>query len=308
MNAAVTTGRESLAFALKPVHLTRRQGRVVNAMSVDIEEHFQVQAMAGCIARSDWERRPSRVEDSTNRVLDLFAEHGASATFFVLGWVAERHPRVIRRIVTEGHELASHGYEHARADSQSPRQFRVDITRTKALLEDLGGVPVRGYRAATFSIGAKNPWAFQELAEAGYTYSSSVNPIRHDLYASADAPRGPFVPAAARSLTEYPITTLRFAGRNWPCGGGGFFRLFPYALSRWAIREVNAADHMPAIFYFHPWEIDPGQPREPGLPLKSRVRHYLNLDRMESRLSQLLRDFAWDRIDHVFQGALSLAA
>lgn len=291
-----------LARVTKPFALQQRGGKAVNAMSVDVEEHFQVQSMAGCISRADWDAKPSRVSDSTNRVLDLFAGHGAKATFFVLGWVAERHKPLIRRIVEEGHELASHGYEHARADSQTPAQFRADVARTKALLEDIGGAPVTGYRAATFSIGPRNPWAFAALAEAGYSYSSSVNPIRHDNYGAPAAPRVPFHPAAAPVLSEYPITTLRFAGRNWPCGGGGFFRLFPYALSRWAIGRVNAEDRLPGIFYFHPWEVDPGQPREPGLSAKSRFRHYLNLGRMEHRLARLLDDFAWDRIDRVFAG------
>ncbi len=290
----------TLAGSTKPFALVRRDGRAVNAMSVDVEEHFQVQAMAGCVARVAWDQKPSRVSQSTNRVLDLFAAHDAKATFFVLGWVAERHKALIQRIVAEGHELASHGYEHARADSQTPSQFRADVARTKAVLEDIGGVAVTGYRAATFSIGPRNPWAFEMLADAGYTYSSSVNPIRHDLYGAVNAPRVPFHPAAAPDLAEYPITTLRFAGRNWPCGGGGFFRLFPYALSRWAIAQVNSRDHLPSIFYFHPWEVDPRQPREAGLSAKSRFRHYLNLDRMEGRLARLLDDFAWDRIDRVF--------
>lgn len=291
---------ETGGFILKPAALTRRDGRAVNAMSVDVEEHFQVQAMERTVGRQDWNRRTSRVEASTNRILDLFSAHGAKATFFTLGWVAERHPSLVRRIVAEGHELASHGYEHIRADAQRPAEFRADVARTKAILEDLGGVPVRGYRAATFSIGRKNMWAFDELAEAGYTYSSSVNPIRHDLYGMTEAPRGPFLPAGAGGVTEYPITTLRLGGRNFPCGGGGFFRLLPYAVSRWAISRVNTKDAMPTIFYFHPWEVDPEQPREPGLSAKSRFRHYLNLDRMERRLTRLVREFAWDRLDHVF--------
>lgn len=292
----------TLARATKPFSLQHRSGKAVNAMSVDVEEHFQVQSMTGCVSRTAWDEKPSRVSDSTNRVLDLFADHGAKATFFVLGWVAERHKPLIRRIVAEGHELASHGYEHARADSQTPAQFLADVTRTKAALENIGGVAVTGYRAATFSIGPRNPWAFEMLVEAGYRYSSSVNPIRHDNYGAPAAPRVPFQPENAPDLSEYPITTLRLAGRNWPCGGGGFFRLFPYALSRWAIGHVNAEDQLPGIFYFHPWEVDPRQPREPGLSAKSRFRHYLNLDRMEGRLARLLDDFAWDRIDRVFAG------
>jgi polysaccharide deacetylase family protein (PEP-CTERM system associated) len=291
---------ETSGFTLKPVKLTHRDGRAVNAMSVDVEEHFQVQAMERTVKRQDWNRRASRVDSSTNRILDLFAANGAKATFFTLGWVAERHPSLVRRIVAEGHELASHGYEHIRVDAQTPAEFRADVARTKGILEDLGGVEVKGYRAATFSIGRKNMWAFDELAEAGYTYSSSINPIRHDLYGMTEAPRGPFLPAGVGGVTEFPITTLRLGQRNFPCGGGGFFRLLPYAVSRWAISRVNAKDAMPTIFYFHPWEVDPEQPREPGLSAKSRFRHYLNLDRMEQRLARLVRDFAWDRMDHVF--------
>ncbi len=298
LDAALTHSEDR--FVRKPVRLTHRAGQAVNAMSVDVEEHFQVQAMAGRVKRSDWEGRPSRVEMSTNRVLDLFARHGAKATFFTLGWVAERHPSLIKRIVAEGHELASHGYEHIRVDAQTPAEFLADILRTKSILEDLGGVSVRGYRAATFSIGRRNMWAFDVLAEAGYTYSSSINPIRHDNYGMHEAPRGPFLPSGVSGVTELPITTVRLGARNFPSGGGGFFRLLPYVVSRWAIDRVNRQDGMPAIFYFHPWEVDAGQPREPGLPLKSRVRHYLNLGRMERRLSKLLQDFAWNRMDHVF--------
>lgn len=288
------------AFALKPVALQRRNGRALNAMSVDVEEHFQVQAMAGRVSREDWDGRVSRVANSTNRILDLFAMHGVKGTFFTLGWVAERHPDLVRRIVAHGHELASHGYEHIRVDRQTPAQFRTDIRRTKAILEDISGVPVKGYRAATFSIGRSNLWAFDELAESGYAYSSSINPIQHDNYGMAEAPRGPFYPRGANGVAEFPITTLRIGRRNWPCGGGGFFRLLPYAISRWGIARVNAADRLPTIFYFHPWEVDPDQPREDGLSAKSRFRHYVNLRRMEPRLSRLVQDFSWDRIDHVF--------
>ncbi len=285
---------------IPPVTPRRVRDRIVNAMTVDVEEHFQVQALAGQVPRDSWESRASRVEDSTVRVLDLFARHGVKGTFFTLGWVAERHPALIRRIVLAGHELASHGYEHARADSQTPTAFRADIRRTKSILEDAAGVQVRGYRAATFSIGQSNLWAFPILEEEGYAYSSSVNPIRHDLYGMEHAPRFPFHPLGSQHFVEVPITTVRFAGRNLPCGGGGFFRLLPYAWSHWAIGQVNTADQQPSMFYFHPWEIDPGQPRESGLPLKSRLRHYVNLDRMEAKLDNLLSDFAWDRVDRTF--------
>lgn len=294
------TPYDTSGFAQKPVPLTHRDGRAVNAMSVDVEEYFQVQAMERTVKRQEWDRRTSRVAASTNRILDLFAAHDAKATFFTLGWVAERHPGLIRRIVADGHELASHGYEHGRVDCQTPAEFRADISRTKAILEDLGGVRVKGYRAPTFSIGRKNMWAFDELAEAGYSYSSSINPIRHDLYGMEEAPRVPFLPNGPGGVTEFPITTLRLRGRNLPCGGGGFFRLMPYRVSRWAISTVNKRDAMPTIFYFHPWEVDPEQPREPGLSAKSRFRHYLNLSRMEQRLTRLVQDFAWNRMDNVF--------
>jgi len=287
-------------YPLKPFALTLRAGRVVNAMSVDLEEHFQVQALACRVERTEWGSRQSRVDWSANRILDLFAENKVKATFFTLGWIAERHPRIISRIVREGHELASHGYEHIRVDTQTPEQFRADIRRTKAILEDIGGVGVHGYRAATFSIGRKNLWAFSVLAEENHAYSSSINPIRHDLYGMNDAPRSPFFPRGPDGVPEYPISTIRVLGRNWPCGGGGFFRLQPYAVSRWAIEQVNRRDQMPSIFYFHPWEIDSDQPREPGLPVKSRIRHYLNLSRMESRLNRLVNDFTWDTLDRVY--------
>jgi len=287
-------------YALKDFALTYRAGRPVNAMSVDLEEHFQVQALAARVGRGEWETRASRVDGSANRILDLFADNNVRATFFTLGWIAERHPKIITRIVDEGHELASHGYEHIRVDKQTPAQFRADIRRTKAILEDMGGVAVNGYRAATFSIGRTNLWAFSVLAEENYTYSSSINPIRHDLYGMDDAPRTPFYPNGVNGIPEFPISTTRIYGRNWPSGGGGFFRLLPYEISRWAIARVNRADLMPSIFYFHPWEIDAEQPREQGLPLKSRIRHYLNLDRMEPRLNRLVKDFTWDRLDRVF--------
>ena len=278
----------------------RREGRIVNAMSVDVEDYFQVQAFADNVDRASWDSRECRVERNTDAIMQLFDEAGISATFFTLGWVAERYPHLIRRIVNQGHELASHGYAHYRVDEQSPEAFREDIRHTKRLLEDTGGTEVRGYRAATFSIGAKNLWAFEVLREEGYAYSSSVNPIRHDFYGMPDAPRFGFQPDGHAGIDEFPITTVRLGERNFPCGGGGFFRLLPYAVYRWALRRVNGQDRQPCIFYFHPWEIDPGQPRIPGASLKTRFRHYLNLGRTASRLRALTRDFPWDRMDRVF--------
>ncbi|MDS4022568.1 MAG: DUF3473 domain-containing protein [Candidatus Competibacter sp.] len=269
-------------------------------MTVDVEDYFQVSAFESHISRERWEHLPRRVEHNTHRILDLFAAHQVRATFFTLGWVAERHPALIGRIVADGHELASHGYSHVRATRQTPAEFRNDVIRTKALLEDLGSVAVRGYRAASYSIGAGNLWALAELEQAGYHYSSSIYPIRHDLYGMPEAPRFAFRPDNAPALLEVPVTTVTLLGRTLPCGGGGYFRLWPYALSRWALRRVNHRDGQSGVFYFHPWEIDPGQPRQPGLGLKTRVRHYLNLHRMERRLGSLLRDFRWDRMDRVF--------
>jgi polysaccharide deacetylase family protein (PEP-CTERM system associated) len=277
---------------------------IANAMTVDVEDYFQVQALATAVDRSAWDSLPCRVESNTGRVLDLFAEHGVTATFFTLGWVAERYPSLIRRIVAEGHELASHGWAHHRADSQTREAFAEDVRRTKGVLEDLGGTAVNGYRAASFSIGKSNLWAFDILAAAGYTYSSSVYPVRHDIYGLPEAPRFPFTPKIGDKFREFPISTLRLLGRNWPVGGGGYFRLLPLALSTSAIRRVNRTEQRPCIFYFHPWEIDPGQPRIAGLPLKSRVRHYTNLGRMEGKLRQLVARFAWDRMDRVLDRQL----
>lgn len=277
-----------------------RQPTVVNAMTVDVEDWFQVQAFAGRIDRATWDGQERRVEANTHRMLDLFADHGVKATFFTLGWVAERAPALVRRIVDEGHELASHGLSHRLVREQTPLEFRADVTRAKAILEDIGGVAVRGYRAATFSVGLDTPWAWEELAAAGYAYSSSINPIRHDLYGMPDAPRFAHRPQADVPVVEVPMTTVRLGGRNLPCAGGGFFRLLPYAVFRAGVRRVNHRDGQPAVFYCHPWEVDPGQPRVSGLSRKSAFRHYLNLSRTEGRLARLLRDFAWDRMDRVY--------
>ena len=280
--------------------MKERDSRLVNAMTVDVEDYFQVSAFESHIPRNDWDRLPCRVEGNTNRVLDLFSRHGMKATFFTLGWVAERYPQLVRSIVAAGHELACHGYSHVRVTEQSPEQFREDVRRSKGLLEDISGVAVQGYRAASYSIGARNLWALAVLEESGFRYSSSIYPIRHDLYGMPEAPRFAFHPDNAPGLLEIPITTLAIADRKLPCGGGGYFRLLPYALSRWALRQVNETDHQPGIFYFHPWEIDPEQPRQQGISLKTRFRHYLNLSRMESRLERLLQDFRWDTMERVF--------
>jgi len=273
---------------------------ITNVMSVDVEDYFQVGAFEHTIPRGDWERWPCRVEANVERILALFERHGIRATFFTLGWIAERYPGVVRVIVDNGHELASHGYGHQRAAVLSRREFHQDVVRAKHLLEDLGGAAVAGYRAPSFSIGHDNLWALDILLEAGHRYSSSIYPIAHDHYGMPDAPRFPYRPEHCPGLLEVPPTTVDWRGRNLPAAGGGFFRLLPYAASRWLISQVNRRDGRPAVFYFHPWEVDPGQPRVAGAPLKSRFRHYVNLGRMERKLDRLCRDFRWDRADRVY--------
>ncbi len=276
---------------------------ITNALTIDVEDYFQVSAFAPYIPRREWETRECRVERNMEVILDLLDAHDAKATFFTLGWIAERHPEVVRRIVQHGHELASHGFGHYRATEQGREVFAADIKLARILLEDKAGVAVQGYRAPSFSVGADNLWAFDCIAEAGYRYSSSVYPIRHDHYGMPDAPRFPY--AAGGGLTEVPVTTVRLFARNLPAGGGGYFRLLPYAASRWMIRRVNTVEHRPAIFYFHPWELDPEQPRVDGIDARTRFRHYLNLDRMRDRLSRLLADFSWGRVDRVFASEIA---
>ncbi len=277
-----------------------KTGAMKNAMSIDVEDYFQVSAFAPHIRREDWDSLPCRVERNVDVILGLLDEANAKATFFTLGWIAERYPQVVRRIVDGGHELASHGYGHQRASELTPGQFRDDVVRAKRILEDLGGVAVRGYRAPSFSINRKNWWAVDELENAGYVYSSSIYPVKHDHYGVPDAPRFPHRPNGEAGILELPPTTVPLMGRNLPAAGGGWFRLLPYSLSRWMLRRVNEADHAPCMFYFHPWEVDAGQPRQRGISAKTRFRHYVNLQRMPGRLRQLLKDFEWDRVDRVF--------
>jgi polysaccharide deacetylase family protein (PEP-CTERM system associated) len=275
------------------------EGSRVNAMSVDVEDYFQVSAFERHVAFKDWDTKELRVDRNVKKILELFGRQQTKATFFVLGWIAKRLPGMVREIAAAGHEIASHGFSHVRVTEQQPDAFRDDVVATKRLLEDTVGQEVIGYRAATYSINEGNLWALDVLGETGHRYSSSIYPIKHDLYGIPSAPRFRFEVGASK-LTEIPITTVPIFGRNWPCGGGGYFRLFPYALSKWAIGRVNDEDRQSAVFYFHPWEIDPGQPRIQGVSAKTRFRHYLNLDRFESRLSSLLADFRWNRVDKVF--------
>lgn len=270
-----------------------------NALTIDVEDYFQVSAFDSIITRNDWDSIKPRVEANTDRLLQLFADTGATATFFTLGWVAQRFPGLMRRIVEQGHELASHGMMHYRASEQAPDVFRKDVSDTKKLLEDLGGCQVIGYRAPSFSVTKQNTWVYEVLADLGYRYSSSVYPVKHDHYGIPDAPRSLYQPHA--DIVEIPMSTLPLMGKNIPVSGGGFFRLYPYPFTRWAIGRVNARDGIPYMFYLHPWEIDPAQPRQQQIPFKTRFRHYLNLKRVEARLGAMLRDFEWSSVADAYQ-------
>ena len=271
---------------------------MTNVLTIDVEDYFQVSALAPYIPRNQWAQRECRVERNVDRILLMLDANQTKATFFTLGWIAKRYPHLVRRIVDNGHELASHGYGHQRVSDLTEATFSADIELAKKLLEDISGQEVRGYRAPSFSIGEGNLWAFDCLERAGYRYSSSIYPIRHDHYGMPDAPR--FAHRVRAGLLELPVTTARFFDRNWPASGGGYFRLLPYALSRWLLQKVNQRDRQPAIFYFHPWEIDAGQPRIAGISAKTRFRHYVNLQYTEGRLRRLIADFKWGRMDQVF--------
>jgi len=272
-----------------------------NAMTVDVEDYFQVSAFEGHIQKNDWDSLECRVRGNTEKILNIFNENNVKATFFMLGWVAERYPELVRLIVDNGHELASHGYDHTRVIHQNQKEFRSDVEKTKKILEDLAGIAVKGYRAASYSITKDNLWALDILQETGHEYSSSIYPVKHDLYGIPDAPRFAFR-VKEDGILEVPITTLRLFNRNFPGGGGGFFRLLPYSISRWIYRRLNNKDKEPGIFYFHPWEIDPGQPRQTNITARTKLRHYLNLDKTEDRLKSLLSEFQWDRMDNIFLG------
>lgn len=279
--------------------MSGKPGPIVNGLSVDVEDWFQVGAFEDVIERDQWGALDDRVDRNVRLILDLFDEAGADATFFTLGWVGKRHGALLREIADRGHEIASHGWDHQRVFRMDAKSFAEDICRTQKALEDASGVAVKGYRAPSFSIDARTPWAFEVLAEQGYAYSSSVAPIAHDHYGWAEAPRFAFKPLADSNLIELPVTTAMFRGKRLAAGGGGFFRVLPYGFSRWAIRQVNRKDGRPAVFYFHPWEIDPGQPRVAGAPLRSRLRHYTNLDKMAGKLGQLVHEFSWGRMDAI---------
>jgi polysaccharide deacetylase family protein (PEP-CTERM system associated) len=279
--------------------LSEPERRIINGLSVDVEDWFQVGAFENVISRDTWDKLPLRVTDNVLRVLDLFAEADLKATFFTLGWVAQRNRELIRRIADAGHEVASHGWDHARVFSLDRKSFAQDLTQAREVLEDASGTRVTGYRAPSFSIDRRTAWAYEVLAEQGYEYSSSVAPITHDHYGWREAPRFAFSPLASHPLVEIPVTTAILGGRRVAAGGGGFFRVLPYAFSRWAIRQVNQRDRRPAVFYFHPWEIDPEQPRVPDAPKRSKLRHYTNLDKMAGKLGELVHEFAWGRMDEL---------
>ncbi|MBL1264956.1 DUF3473 domain-containing protein [Methylomicrobium sp. RS1] len=272
----------------------------INAMTVDVEDYFQVSAFEPYVTKRQWYDLPHRVEINTHRILDIFDAGNIKATFFTLGWIAEHYPTLIQRIIKDGHELACHGYEHIRVTEQTPAQFREDISKAKKILESLSGKEVKGYRAASYSICAKNLWALDILNEEGFKYSSSIYPVKHDLYGIPDAPRFIFEPLVDHNFKEIPITTITFGKKNFPCGGGGFFRLYPYIISKWAFNHINQKEKQAGVFYFHPWEIDPDQPRQKGLDLRTRTRHYLNLSHMEKRIKWLIKDFNWDTMENVF--------
>mgnify|MGYP003626202986 FL=1 len=272
---------------------------LLNAMSVDIEDWFQVGAFETVIDRADWDQLEQRVERNTDAVLGLFAELGIKATFFILGWVAERYPVLMQKIAAAGHEIANHGYDHARIFTLTPDQFRADLDRSRKILEDTSGQKVVGYRAPSFSIDQRTPWAHEILAEQGYAYSSSVAPINHDHYGWAGSPRFAWKPVQQSEFIELPVTTVKVGNRILAAGGGGFFRLLPYTLYDRAIRKMHRDDGRGAIFYFHPWEIDPDQPRVGNAPIKSKIRHYTNLKKMRSKLMRAGQGFNWGRVDEL---------
>ena len=272
-----------------------KDAAIVNGLSVDVEDWFQVGAFETVIERDEWASLDDRVDRNVREILDLFDETGAKATFFTLGWVAQRHGPLLREIVARGHELASHGWDHQRVFRMDRASFGADVERAQRTIEDAGGVRVIGYRAPSFSIDTRTPWAHAELAAAGYRYSSSIAPIAHDHYGWPDAPRYAHRPLADSPLLEVPVTVAT-VGPKQVTAGGGFFRLLPSAVTDRAVRRANA-EQQPAMFYFHPWEVDPDQPRVTGAPLRSRLRHYSRLSAMHGKLARLLARHEWGRVD-----------
>ncbi len=274
---------------------------IINAMSVDVEDYYHVSNFSSTIDKDKWDQYESRVENNTNKILQLFSDHNLTATFFVLGWVAERHPRLIRRIGEEGHEIACHGYSHDLIYNQTPETFRQETQRSKAILEDIVQIPVVGYRAASYSITAKSLWAIDILSELGFSYDSSIFPIRHDRYGIPDAHTSPYIvnTESGNSIIEFPLSTIELLKARIPISGGGYFRIFPYSFTKYALSKINSKGK-PFIFYLHPWEIDPGQPRI-KTKLLGRFRHYYNIANCESRLSDLISRYKFSRIDEILQ-------
>lgn len=269
---------------------------IVNALSVDVEDYFQVSAFERIVSRQTWQTFDSRVTSNTHRLLDLFDETGVKATFFTLGWIAEHHPQLVREIAARGHEVASHGYHHQLIYTLTPQQFREDVRSAKAALEDTIGAPVVGFRAPSFSIIASSLWALDVLIEEGYIYDTSIFPIHHDRYGIPDAPRHMHrIDRSGGSIIEMPASTVRLGPFNLPIAGGGYFRLLPYGVTRWGIRRVNTADRAPVVFYLHPWEVDPDQPRM-AVGATTRWRHYSGLDQVVDRMRRLVRDFQFDTV------------
>jgi len=278
---------------------------IVSALTVDVEDYFQVAAFSKQYPRACWDTQELRVERNTYRLLELFELHDVKATFFTLGWVADKCPGLIRDIVNAGHELACHGYWHQKISEQTPQQFRQDLYSAKGVLEDTSGDSVVGFRAPSFSINNDCLWAFDIIKELGFRYSSSTYPINHDHYGTPDWPRFPY--QVVDSLVEIPVSTLNWRRKNWPISGGGYFRLYPYMLSRWALTRYLRIEKCPSIFYLHPWEIDPEQPRTSNVSFKTKFRHYVNLSRLEGRLNRLLTDFQWSTMQDVYKQHLPSA-
>ena len=290
---------------------------ITNYLTIDVEDYFHVSAFENISPPDTWGARECRVEGNTDLILDILDEYDTRATFFILGWVAERYPHLTKSIAARGHEVACHGYLHQRVALMERAEYRQDIRRAKALLEDQGGQAVNGYRAPSYSITRQTCWAFDELIDAGFSYDSSIFPMRHDFYGIPDWPRfagyamkngdnwvaADNAEADDRAIREIPITTLNLMGKNLPVAGGGYFRLLPYQLTRWGLKRINEKEKQPFVFYLHPWEFDPRQPRMAGAKLKSRFRHYLNLDRTEARFRALLRDFKFGPIDTAYKAA-----
>lgn len=292
-------GKAQQSFLNGNVRWTPATESKLNALTCDVEDYFQVSAFEDVIRRDDWLSRECRIPRNIDRILALYEEAGVQGTFFVLGWVARHHPTVVRRIADAGHEIASHGMVHSRVWNSTADEFFADLSLSRKLLEDVSGQQVKGFRAASWSMDQRTPWAHDQIAKAGYRYSSSIYPVTHDHYGVPDAPAYPFYIGDA-GILEIPASTVSIAGRNWPAAGGGFFRLLPLTVSLALLRKSIEANGVPAVFYYHPWELDPNQPRVTGISIKTRFRHYVNLGRFENRLKKLLLQFRWGSMDEVF--------